>query len=94
MKLKREGDKHFIDLLYFKALDCYLKALEGFIDPDLKACMLGNTGQCYLLLELFEDAIEYADMALRIDKDNKKYIYTKAKALAGLFEFEESMLLF
>jgi len=47
-----------------------------------------------LNLELFEDAIEYCDMVLDMQSDHNKAIYRKGKALAGLYQFDESLAVF
>ena len=37
---------------------------------------------------MFEDAIEYCDMVLDMQKDHHKAIYRKGKAIAGLYQFD------
>ena len=39
---------------------------------------------------MYEDALEFCHFALYIDKDHVKSLYRKAKALAYMFQFEES----
>lgn len=53
-----------------------------------------NIAGCYVNLELFEDAIEFCNKILAIEKDHVKANYRKAKALAGLYEFKESIEFF
>jgi tetratricopeptide (TPR) repeat protein len=43
---------------------------------------------------MYEDALEYCDFALKIDKSNSKTLYRKATALAFLYKFEESKSIF
>ena len=40
-------------------------------------------------LSLYEDALEYYDKALNIDKQHKKLLYYKAMALAFMLKFKE-----
>jgi len=37
---------------------------------------------------LYEDAVEYCDIALKINPNHVKSLYRKAKSLAFLFDFE------
>ena len=50
--------------------------------------------KCYIDLELYEDALQYADACLKIDPEHKKGLYYKAKSLAFLYCFDESIKLF
>ena len=43
---------------------------------------------------MYEDALENAEEALKIEKDFRKSLLRKATALAFLFEFEKSYSLF
>ena len=43
---------------------------------------------------MYEDALENAEEALKIEEDFKKSLFRKATALAFLFEFEQSYSLF
>ena len=43
---------------------------------------------------MYEHAIEYCDMALQISSDYKNVKYRKAKSLAYLFQFDESVEIF
>lgn len=47
-----------------------------------------NIANCYVNLELFEDAIEICEKILTIENNHAKAQYRKAKALAGLYEFD------
>jgi len=40
---------------------------------------------------MYEDAIEFCDFALEIDKDHIKTLYRKARSLAYLFQFADSI---
>ena len=43
---------------------------------------------------MYEDAVQYCDIALEFDKDHVKTSLIKAKSLAFLFKFEESITIF
>jgi len=49
---------------------------------------------CYVNLGLFEDAIDFCDQILYIEEDHEKALYRKAKALAGLYEYDKSIEIF
>ena len=44
--------------------------------------LLTNIAQCYFNLRLYEDAIEFSNQALEVEKDHKMASYYKAKSLA------------
>ena len=43
---------------------------------------------------MYEDALEFCTLALRIDSNNFKSLYRKAKCLAFLFQFDKSIEIF
>ena len=43
---------------------------------------------------MYEDALEYCNIALKIDKNHVLSLYSKAKSLAFLFEFDKSIKIF
>ena len=45
-------------------------------------------------MHLYEDCLQYCDIALQIEQDHIKSIYRKAKSLAFLFDFESSRKIF
>ena len=47
--------------------------------------------QCFLCQELYEDALEHCNLALRIDPEFSKAKFRKARALMRLHKFDESM---
>ena len=63
-------------------------------DDKLMVVLLSNLAQCYIKLEMNEDALEYIQQALDIDSGHVKTLYRKAKALANLFNFDESSKIF
>jgi len=48
-----------------------------------------NISYCYLKLKMYEDAFEYANLALHIDSMHQLSLFRKAQALIYLFEFEQ-----
>ena len=60
----------------------------------LELLIRSNLAQCYLNMEHYEDAIEQTDRALLIDPSHKIVLMWKAKALRGIYKFEESIELF
>lgn len=63
-------------------------------DKDLKMTIMSNLGQCYINMELFDDALDILDKALFIKANHAKTLFRKAKALAWLFQFERSIAMF
>ena len=61
---------------------------QNLLDKELELTIYSNIANCYVNLELFEDSIEFCDKILDVEKTHVKANYRKAKALAGLFEFE------
>ena len=50
--------------------------------------------QCYINLELYQDALEQANNALQVDDSHVKTLYRKAKSLSLLYKFDESCTIF
>ena len=46
------------------------------------------------MLELYEDALEFADKALMLQQDHQKSLFRKGKALMFLFEFKKAEEIF
>ena len=55
---------------------------------------MSNLAQCYINLGLYEDALRYANNALNFDLHHSKTWYRKAKCLAFLSQFGESINIF
>ena len=49
---------------------------------------------CYFHLNLYEDSVECCNNALKIDKESKRALYRKAKCLALLLDFNQSVEIF
>lgn len=101
---KREGNLKFQEGLYEEALAIYsqgddvmkkwkvekhLKNEDKWLKDYHLAC-LKNKAQAALKLELFQTALEAADGALAIDKEDHKAWYRKVQALKGLGKFVEA----
>ena len=84
----------FLEEKFALAIKCYQDALQKTSDNHLKMILFSNIAQNYLELSMYEDALENAEEALKIQKDFRKSLYRKATALAFLFEFESSYSLF
>ena len=67
---------------------------SGQDDNTLRIAVLSNMSQCYINLELYEDALEFANMALKVDDSHVKTLYRKAKSLSLLYKFDESSAIF
>ena len=68
--------------------------LENIDDKKLQIVILSNMSQVYINLGLYEDALIYANMALKLDLNHVKSLFRKAKSLAFLFNFYEATQIF
>lgn len=88
--LKELGNKFFSEKQFVQAIKCYQDAMQKTSEDDLKMILFSNTSQNYLELQMYEDALENAEEALKFQKDHRKSLLRKASALAFLYEFEQS----
>lgn len=63
-------------------------------DDKLQIIILSNIAQCCISQELFEDALEFANKALTVDEGHVKTLFRKAKSLAQLHQYDESIEIF
>ena len=89
--LKNEGNEFYLKKNFINAIDCYKRSLELTKDKILRVQNLSNLAQCYLCLDMYEDALDHCNFALRIDPEFMKAKFRKARALMRLFRFEESL---
>ena len=90
-ELKIYGNKLFSEAQFENAIGCYKMAildLNGKEDvrphiPEM-ATLMSNMVQCYLKLELYEHALQFANETLSLLPNHKKAKFRKAKALAFL----------
>lgn len=71
--------------------------VPGIKDNKIKAVIstiTSNVAQCCLNLQLFEDALISSNLVLDLDPGHEKSLYRKAKALACLSKFQESINIF
>ena len=92
LELKERANELFKKREFVDAIKIYLQAMqcEG-CDNDLKFKILSNVSQCFLNLGLNEDSLFYADEALKLNENDFKSLIRKAKSLAYLREFDESL---
>ena len=88
--LKELGNKLFSEKKFVQAIKAYQDAMKKTSEDKLRLILFSNTSLSYLELEMYEDALENAEEALKIQKDHRKSLYRKATAHAFLFEFEQS----
>ncbi|CAH3134120.1 unnamed protein product [Pocillopora meandrina] len=84
-----EGNVHFNQGEYKKALDSYTQALE--LQPGYKVCLVQRS-KCYLRLGNADAALRDAEESLAEDKEYNKGLYQKAEALYSKGEFEYALL--
>lgn len=86
-----EGNVHFNQGEYKKALDSYTQALE--IQPGYKACLVQRS-KCYLHLGDTDAALRDAEESLAEDPEYIKGLYQKAEALYSKGDFEHALVNF
>ena len=68
---------------------------ESHVDVQKTSLTLySNICQSYLELELYEDALEFADKALMLQENLQENLFRKGKALIFLFEFQKAEEIF
>ena len=97
--LKKQGNTFFKQGQHQKAINSYKSALAymkrmAVEDTALTVTIMSNMIQCYIKLDLYEDALEFSDTVLGLDPKHKKALYRKGKALAQLGRFGESLDVF
>lgn len=86
-----EGNVHFNQGEYKKALDSYTQALE--IQPGYKACLVQRS-KCHLHLGDTDAALRDAEESLAEDPEYIKGLYQKAEALYSKGDFEHALVNF
>ena len=72
VELKNQGNIMFEKNEYLKALNLYKVALDTAKDKTLIRNLFSNISKCFINLELYEDAIIYANSSLKIDPNFEK----------------------
>ena len=72
VELKNQGNINFEKKEYLKALNLYKVALDTAKDKTLIRNLFSNISKCFINLELYEDAIIYANSSLKIDPNFEK----------------------
>lgn len=86
-----EGNVHFNQGEYKKALDSYSQALE--LQPGYKDCLVQRS-KCYLHLGDTDSALRDAEESLTEDPEYIKGLYQKAEALYSKGDFEHALVNF
>jgi tetratricopeptide (TPR) repeat protein len=75
-EFKQQGNSYFTSLEYSKAIECYTKCINSFVDDSdpttLKTVALSNRSQCYLNLKAYPKALTDADEAVKRDPTHVK----------------------
>jgi tetratricopeptide (TPR) repeat protein/uncharacterized protein (DUF2384 family) len=96
-RLKGEGNKLHGQGKYKEASERYQTAvnnLETHTSPQstsLRTSCYANLASCYLQLELWNDCILACNAVLKEDENNRKALYRRGQALAGLNRVEEAV---
>jgi tetratricopeptide (TPR) repeat protein len=96
-RLKGEGNKLHGQGKYKEASERYQTAvnnLETHTSPQstsLRTSCYANLASCYLQLELWKDCISACNAVLKEDENNRKALYRRGQAVAGLDRVEEAV---
>lgn len=82
---KTEGNKHFAQGEYKKAITCYTEALN-LVQSHI---YYSNRSACYYALREYQQALTDADACVQMEPTWAKGYYRKAVALMALNQFEE-----
>ncbi|KAK3944287.1 TPR-like protein [Diplogelasinospora grovesii] len=88
---KNEGNKHFKDKDYKRAIECYTKAVV--LQPD-SATYLGNRAAAYMSAGRYGDALEDCKRAAELDRHNTKILLRLARIYTSLGQPEEAISTF
>ncbi|GAB6029698.1 hypothetical protein CHUAL_005421 [Chamberlinius hualienensis] len=91
-KLKDEGNVHFKNGDYEKALSCYTKALKlkETNSSNEESILYKNRAACYLKLSNYEKAVEDCDKSLSLCPGDTKSLYRRIQAHEQLGRFDEA----
>ena len=85
-----EGDLHYINKEYKKALSLYKKAIET---KENESIALYNASVCHIKLKEYSDAIELLNKAIAL-KDDSEYYYNLALCYAYSNNNQKALLYF
>ena len=97
VKLKAEGNQLHGLGRYKEASERYQQAVNNLESHtsaqsvSLRTSCYANLASCYLQLELWNDCVSACNAVLKDDKSNRKALYRRGQAFAGLNRVEEAI---
>lgn len=85
---KTEGNRYFMEEKFYDSIRCYSTGL--ILEPQ-NIDLLANRALNYINIGCFHRALEDAETVVKIDSNHFKGIYTRAKALQGLYRYDEAI---
>jgi len=79
-KAKEEGNFHYKESRYDKAIECYTKAISLTTDPKEKAVFLNNRAACKAQLQMYQEVVQDCHLVLEMDPDNVKALLRRGLA--------------
>ncbi|CAG2164555.1 unnamed protein product [Oppiella nova] len=86
MHLKTLGNKHFKDLKYTEAIDCYTKAINECPTDKMEdlSTFYQNRAASYEMLKKYREVVDDCDKAIQLNNRYVKALVRRAKALESL----------
>jgi tetratricopeptide (TPR) repeat protein len=82
--LKQKANDLYRDKKYLEAIKWFKRTRLLTTNLQMEVILLSNISQSFICLKLYEDALEYADLALGVDITHNKSLYRKARSLEYL----------
>eukprot|EP00347_Sterkiella_histriomuscorum_P002791 403366787 len=93
--LKNLGNKKYSSQKYYAAINLYSfgisKALLEEEETQLLSALYGNRSQSYFNTKQYEKCLQDCEEALKLDPENKKFIFRRAKVIGFLNREEEAL---
>lgn len=92
-ELKTKGNKHYVELQFDEALECYQEAFKFCPESDttLKSILFANSAAAKYNLEKYESALEDVTQALALRDTYWKAYYRRGQILVRMDKFDEAL---
>jgi len=77
---KEEGNEHYKESRYDKAIDCYTRAINLSKDEKERAIFYSNRAACYQQLQMYSEVVTDCNLCLETHPDNVKALIRRGLA--------------
>jgi tetratricopeptide (TPR) repeat protein len=88
---KAEGNKHFKESRYEKAIECYTRALQVVTDPKERSIIHSNRAACYNQLRLYDEVVNDCNQSISLEPNNVKSLLRRGYALEALDKHKRAL---